>query len=155
MLCDPKHAKAFSNYNGSPIMTYLESNRMADDGTWATDGEMLWPWQLFYKQQFLYTPSSKTTRNGYHINRSSTSAVCKSSKANPFTYQICVHTLNVLLDATDIMASIAWGLQPDKCLSRARFLTSGSRPHLGSPSDFRGVARLSTNLLKNDGIFKY
>ena len=25
----------------------------------------------------------------------------------------------------------------------------------GSPSDFRGVARLSTNLLKNDGIFKY
>ena len=26
---------------------------------------------------------------------------------------------------------------------------------LGSPSDFRGVARLSTNLLKNDGIFKY
>ena len=35
------------------------------------------------------------------------------------------------------------------------FSTSGSRPHLGSPSDFRGVARLSTNLLKNDGIFKY
>ena len=34
------------------------------------------------------------------------------------------------------------------------FSTSGSRPHLGSPSDFRGVARLSTNLLKNDGIFK-
>ena len=35
------------------------------------------------------------------------------------------------------------------------FSTSGSRPHLGSPSDVRGVARLSTNLLKNDGIFKY
>ena len=35
------------------------------------------------------------------------------------------------------------------------FSTSGSRPHLGSPSDFRGVARLSTNFLKNDGIFKY
>ena len=35
------------------------------------------------------------------------------------------------------------------------FSTSGSRPHLGSPSDFRGVARLSTNLLKNDDIFKY
>ena len=35
------------------------------------------------------------------------------------------------------------------------FSTSGSRPHLGSPIDFRGVARLSTNLLKNDGIFKY
>ena len=30
------------------------------------------------------------------------------------------------------------------------FLTSGSRPHLGSPSDFHGVARQSTNLLKND-----
>ena len=30
------------------------------------------------------------------------------------------------------------------------FSTSGSRPHLGSPSDFRGVARLSTNFLKND-----
>ena len=38
----------------------------------------------------------------------------------------------------------------DQCFS-----TSGSRPHLGSPSDFRGVARLSTNFLKNDGIFKY
>ena len=35
------------------------------------------------------------------------------------------------------------------------FSTSGSRPHLGSPSEFRGVARLSTNLLKNDSIFKY
>ena len=35
------------------------------------------------------------------------------------------------------------------------FSTSGSRPHLGSPSDFRGVAELSTNFLKNDGIFKY
>ena len=35
------------------------------------------------------------------------------------------------------------------------FSTSGSRPHLGSPSDFRGVARLSANFLKNDGIFKY
>ena len=32
-----------------------------------------------------------------------------------------------------------------QCLS-----TSGWRPHLGSPSDFRGVARLSTNFLKND-----
>ena len=30
------------------------------------------------------------------------------------------------------------------------FSTSGSRPHLGSPSDFRGVARLSANFLKND-----
>ena len=30
------------------------------------------------------------------------------------------------------------------------FSTSGSRPHLGAPSDFRGVARLSTNFLKND-----
>ena len=30
------------------------------------------------------------------------------------------------------------------------FSTSGSRPHLGSPSDFRGVVRLSTNFLKND-----
>ena len=30
------------------------------------------------------------------------------------------------------------------------FSTSGSRPHLGSPSDFRGVARLSPNFLKND-----
>ena len=29
------------------------------------------------------------------------------------------------------------------------FSTSGSRPHLGSPSDFRGVARLPTNFLKN------
>ena len=29
------------------------------------------------------------------------------------------------------------------------FSTSGLRPHLGSPSDFRGVARLS-NCLKND-----
>ena len=28
------------------------------------------------------------------------------------------------------------------------FSTLGSRPHLGSPSDFRGVARLSTNLFE-------
>ena len=34
-------------------------------------------------------------------------------------------------------------------LSRPVFL------NLGSPSDFRGVAQLSTNFLKNDGIFKY
>ena len=32
----------------------------------------------------------------------------------------------------------------DQCFS-----TSGSRPHLGSASDFHGVARLSTNFLKN------
>ena len=30
------------------------------------------------------------------------------------------------------------------------FSTSGWRPHLGSPSDFRVVAHLSTNFLKND-----
>ena len=35
-------------------------------------------------------------------------------------------------------------------LYTVNFSTSGSRPHLGSPSDFRGVARLSTNFLKND-----
>ena len=54
-LCDPKHAKAFSNYNGSPIMTYLESNRMADDGTWATDVEILAMATLLQTTIFVYT----------------------------------------------------------------------------------------------------
>ena len=35
-------------------------------------------------------------------------------------------------------------------LLRQGFSTSGSRPQLGSPSDVRGVTRLSTNFLKND-----
>ena len=36
-------------------MTYLESNRMADDGTWATDVEMLAMATLLQTTIFVYT----------------------------------------------------------------------------------------------------
>ena len=47
----------------------------------------------------------------------------------------------------------SWGRGHSLEVLEQGFSTSGSR--LGSPSDFRVVARLSTNFLKNDGIFKY
>ena len=46
--------------------------------------------------------------------------------------------------------SLIVAVPPNKVALEQCFSTSGSQPHLGSPSDFRGVARLSTNFLKND-----
>ena len=59
----------------------------------------------------------------------------------------------IINDGWEVIYGLSFG---DICFDLEQgFSTSGSRPHLGSPSDFRGVARLSTNFLKNDGIFKY
>ena len=101
----------------------------------------------FFKKKSLESYKSLKVEN--------TSIYTKCPKSRQEQYSLCItRMIKVKTNYKNMHSNtLCWGCgQTDETqhvLERC-FSTSGSRPHLGSPSDFRGIARLSTNFLKND-----